>query len=168
MQHILDDLRAIEMVTGVTIDRRSDVSAGERWESFKKAETAWKSRVGKWLTDNYGAIMELRRKVRRGKATDADKAELEELERQRKLITASRHLSADRRKGFISLPKRFVVAMEEAGFTWATDFSTGADIMHFEYRGHRQARVPRSARKTDPDSGGGSGGSRSSTARHAH
>jgi hypothetical protein len=34
----------------------------------------------------------------------------------------------------MALPRALVVEMERAGFTWCTDFTTGADLMHFEYR----------------------------------
>lgn len=128
----INDLVALEHVSGVSIERSARLDAGARWDRFALAQRQFKANVHGWLRDNAATILGLRGRVRAGDAEAA--AELERLERLRALVTGSRHLRAAVRGSFLALPRALVVAMEQAGLTWCTDFPNGADLMHFEIR----------------------------------
>jgi len=128
----IDDLVALERVSGVKLVREASVPAGDRWDRFVLAQRTYRARIGPWLRDNAAAIHDLRLRRARGDATVVP--ELDHLERLRKLVTGSARLRAAVRVGFLTLPRELVVAMEDAGFTWCTDFPNGADLMHFELR----------------------------------
>ena len=128
----VEELEALTLVSGVEVDRRSSVPAGERWDAFQEAAQAFRKRSRPWLHETARTIRALRGEQRRSPSA-AQEAELERLEGLYRLVRGAR-LSVVRSRRFLSLPRAFVVAMEDAGFVWSTDFPSGADLMHFELR----------------------------------
>ncbi|MEO1270745.1 MAG: hypothetical protein AAFX99_21885 [Myxococcota bacterium] len=128
----VEELEVLTLVSGVTIDRRSTVPAGERWDTFQEAAVAFRKRLRPWLRRTAQTARRLRTQLRTHPSSEQE-AELEQLEAHYALVRGTR-LRTVRSRGFLSLPRAFVVAMEEAGFVWATDFPSGADLMHFELR----------------------------------
>lgn len=121
------ELRLLEQITGIRIKRKASITAGERWDHFKEVEAAFLNKVDAWLKDLDGRIAGARKAGARGTT--------KRLETQREQLTRSRNLTRAMERGSLMIvPRHFVVAMEDAGLTWATDFGPGADMMHFELR----------------------------------
>ncbi len=119
------ELAVIEEISGVKIKRQSSISAADRWDNFKEAETAFLKKVGPWLT-------KIDRQIA---AAGRSRGRVKRLKKQKKRVTGSRNLKrAMERGGFLGVPRHFAILMEDAGLTWCTDFGPGADLMHFELR----------------------------------
>ena len=116
-------------ITDVKMKRSTTISAGERWDSFKRANDRWRERIGPWLAETQLSLDNHRRAPRRGQAKS-----MARLRTQYHFVNNSHNLRRAIDHGFLSLPRSFVVEMEKQGLTWATDFGAGPDLMHFELR----------------------------------
>ncbi len=124
------ELAFIEKLTGARIARSASIDAGERWDQLDNANSLYRARIGPWLDKMEAGIAAARQKK-------GGQAQARRLERALEAVTGNRNLMRAADDGFLSLPRHFVVEMEAAGLTWCTDFGPGADLMHFELRGHK-------------------------------
>lgn len=125
------ELRLLAEVSGVTLLLDTAHDAGERWDSLREAQAAFRKKVGPWRAAQSRKARGLARQARRGDAQA--KRELDAV-RGALRLSRGRKLNAARKGGFLNHPRRLVVALEGAGMTWCTDFISGADLMHFELR----------------------------------
>ncbi|MEO1267907.1 MAG: M15 family metallopeptidase [Myxococcota bacterium] len=126
------ELNFVQELTGIQMKRDATIPAGKRWDSINRANILWNERIGPWLEETQRS-MEALEKTPRGRHS----RQLKTLRNTYNFVTQNRNLSRAIDKGFLSLPRAFVVAMEAEGLTWATDFPSGPDFMHFEDRDYK-------------------------------
>ncbi len=127
-----EELTLLEEISQTKLLLSVDTPAGERWDSFDAAVKGLRAKLPTWLETNYARIHALKKSLRKQENPEQIQ-ELATLERKRSL-SRKRHLRMLRdRRGF-NLSRALVVALEEEGMIWCTDFATGADLMHFELR----------------------------------
>ena len=120
------ELAFIEKIAGMKLKRGRELSAGERWDSFKAVSEAFEAKFDEWRKGLGAELREANRQGRRGRGR------VKRL--QKELAFAERkNLAAARKGGLTTLPREFVVVMEEVGLRWGTWWSSGADLMHFSY-----------------------------------
>lgn len=123
------ELKVIELVAGEKLKRAKTFGAQKRWDSFSRVNALWLQNIDVWTDRAKDEIrrLEKSRARRDRRRVRFLKGVLKDLRERPNLVRA-------RKEGFVSLPLAFVVAMENAGFSWATWFKPGADVMHFELR----------------------------------
>ena len=122
----------LEEIGGVELKLSARHPVGERWDSVKAAAEAFRKNVRGWIKDQHKRRAALLGRARRGD-TQA-RREARALDAHVREVRRNAHLRLIQRRRFLSLPRDFVVEMEAAGLTWCTDFPSGADLMHFEWR----------------------------------
>jgi len=127
------ELKLVEEISGVRLERGRGTSAALKWKIFDKASKRYKQRVGRWIRKQKAKVKKYERQSRKGSKAKRKKARrrLREAKRELKLVTQGRHLTQARKTGLTTLPKTFVMSMEKAGLVWGTHFPAGADMMHF-------------------------------------
>ena len=125
------ELNFVQELTGVTLKRSATIDAGKRWDNINRANTLWMERIQPWL-ETTRAEIETLKETPRGRRS----RRLKVLQHKLHFVSNNRNLSRAIDNGFLSLPRALVVAMEAEGLTWATDFPSGPDLMHFEDRSY--------------------------------
>lgn len=126
-----EELSLLEEISGVELLLSTRHGAGDRWDRLHEAQRAYKKKFAAWRRTETRRVRSLKRAAREGDSGAV--AQLEATRRKLRLVRG-RKLEAVRRKGILNLPRHLVVALEDAGMIWCTDFVSGADLMHFEYR----------------------------------
>jgi hypothetical protein len=134
-----EEIALVEEISQRRVLRGLDTPVEQRWRSFDEAVRGFRQNLRGWSQRTAQERLALRRAVRK-KEPGAPEA-LEALERKRRLALRGKHLRALGRPDGFNLPLALVVALERHGLVWSTDFTHGADLMHFEAR-HPWTQAP--------------------------